>query len=47
MALAEGDEATAKKHAEIARQHALCDGPPHCYRKALDEADHMLAKLPD
>ncbi|MBN2129920.1 MAG: DUF4062 domain-containing protein [Sedimentisphaerales bacterium] len=46
MALAAGDEATAKNHAEIAKERAWCDGPPHCYRKALDEAERILAKLP-
>jgi len=47
MALAAGEKATAKKHAETARQRALCDGPPHCYQKALDQAEQLLAKLPD
>jgi len=45
MAMAEGDNATALEHAEIAKERASCDGPPHCYRKALDQAEHMLAKL--
>jgi hypothetical protein len=29
-----------------AKERAWCDGPPHCYRKALDEAEAMLAELP-
>ena len=45
MALAEGDTAAALKHAEIAKERAWCDGPPHCYKKALDQAEQMLAKL--
>jgi len=44
-ALGEGDKATALKHAEIAKERAWCDGPPYCYRKALDQAEQMLAKL--
>jgi hypothetical protein len=38
-------KATARQHAEIAKERAFCDGPPHCYKKALDEAEEMLAKL--
>ena len=45
MALAEGDTAAALKHAGIARERAWCDGPPYCYKKALDHAEQMLAKL--
>jgi hypothetical protein len=45
MALAEGDKATALKHVEIAKERAWCDAPPYCYRKALDQAEQMLAKL--
>ena len=39
------DKAAALKHAEIARERAYCDGPPHCYKKALDTAEKILAKL--
>jgi tetratricopeptide (TPR) repeat protein len=45
MAFAEGDNAEALKHAEIAKERAWCDGPPYCYKKALDNAERMLAKL--
>jgi hypothetical protein len=45
MALADGDKATALKHAGIAKERAWCDGPPYCYRKALDQAEQTLAKL--
>lgn len=45
MALDEGDTKAALKEAGIARERALCDGPPHCYQKALDEAEAMLEKL--
>jgi tetratricopeptide (TPR) repeat protein len=37
--------AEARKHAETARERAWCDGPPHCYKPALDEAEKMLATL--
>ncbi|MGD0551625.1 MAG: DUF4062 domain-containing protein [Sedimentisphaerales bacterium] len=46
MALAESDKATARKHAEIAKERAYCDGPPCAYQKALDTATHLLAQLP-
>ena len=45
MALAENDKAAALSHAEIAKQRAYCQGPPHCYKKALDEAEQMLVNL--
>ena len=45
MALAEGNKTTARKHAEIAKERAWCDGPPWCYRKALDQAEQMIANL--
>ena len=45
MVFDEGDEVAAREHAQLARERALCDGPPHCYRKALDEAEAMLDKL--
>ena len=45
MAFTEGDKDAAIKHAEIAKERAWCDGPPHCYKKALDEAERMLAEL--
>jgi len=45
LALDEGDEKTCRKEAENARERALCDGPPHSYKPALDEADRLLAEL--
>jgi hypothetical protein len=35
----------AKHHAEIAKERAWCDGPPHCYKVALDEAERMLKEM--
>jgi tetratricopeptide (TPR) repeat protein len=45
VALDSNDRAAARNHAGIARERAWCDGPPHCYKPALDEADALLAKL--
>jgi hypothetical protein len=42
LALDAGDRAEARRHAEIARERAWCDGPPHCYKPALDEAESLL-----
>src|SRR5260370_40979736 len=44
LALDDNDRTTARREAEIARERAWCDGPPHCYQPALDEADALLAK---
>ena len=40
-----GDLASARTHAETAQERAQCDGPPHCYKPALDEAERLLAEL--
>jgi tetratricopeptide (TPR) repeat protein len=47
-----GDEAGAKQalaeareHAEIAKERAWCDGPPHCYKPALEEAGALLGEI--
>jgi hypothetical protein len=45
LALQAGDRAAARRHAETARERAWCDGPPHCYKPALDEADRLLAEI--
>jgi tetratricopeptide (TPR) repeat protein len=45
LALDKGDHATARQHAEVAKERAWCDGPPHCYKPALDEAERMLSLL--
>ncbi len=42
VALEKGDREEARKHARIARERAWCDGPPHCYKPALDEAERLL-----
>jgi hypothetical protein len=45
MALEVGDHEAAKKHAATAHERAWCDGPPHCYKPALDEAERLLKVL--
>ncbi len=45
LALDAGDLEAAREHAEIAKERAWCDGPPHCYKPALDEAEGMLEEL--
>ena len=45
LALEVGDRKGAREHAETARERAWCDGPPHCYKPALDEAEGMLREL--
>ncbi|MEE8163781.1 MAG: hypothetical protein V3T92_07260, partial [Anaerolineae bacterium] len=42
LALERGDREEAREHAEIARERAWCDGPPHCYKPALEEAERTL-----
>jgi len=42
VALEKGDCEEARKHAEIARERAWCDGPPRCYKPALEEAERIL-----
>lgn len=37
-----GNRAEARQHAEIAKERAWCDGPPYCYKPALDEAERLL-----
>jgi tetratricopeptide (TPR) repeat protein len=45
LALEGGDREVAKAHATTAYRRAWCDGPPHCYKPALDEAAGMLREL--
>ncbi len=45
LALEEEDHKEAKREAEIAKERALCDGPPHCYKPALDEAEKLLKQI--
>ena len=45
IALNSDDIDNAKLHAEIAYERGWCDGPPYCYKPALDEAKEILKKL--
>ncbi len=47
LALDAGNRASARQHAEIAKERAWCDGPPHCYKPALDEAERILERMKD
>jgi len=41
----EGATEAAINHAQTAYERAWCDGPPHCYKPALDEAERLLKSL--
>jgi len=45
LTLAENDRKTAQHHAAIAYERAWCDGPPHCYKPALEQAEKLLKEL--
>jgi len=46
LALARGDKAIAKEHAQEAHRLATCDGPPdYTYKAAYEEATALLAEL--
>ena len=36
----------ARRQAEVAKERAWCDGPPHCYKPALDETERLLEEIP-
>ena len=45
LALEAGDRQKAQEHAETARERAWCDGPPHRYEAAFQEAERLLGKI--
>jgi tetratricopeptide (TPR) repeat protein len=45
LALDEGNRTEARRHAEIAKERAWCNSPPHCYKPALDEAERLLKEI--
>ena len=45
LALEAGNGEAAKEHAEVARERAECDGEPHWYKPALDEAERLLREV--
>jgi hypothetical protein len=42
LALDAGDRATALREADVAKERAYCDGPPHHYKPAYDTAESSL-----
>ena len=47
LALDAGDTAGAREQAEMAMERAECDGPPHRYEPAHQEAERLLAEAGD
>jgi tetratricopeptide (TPR) repeat protein len=45
LALDATDRKAAAEHARMGYERAWCDGPPHCYKPALEEAARLLAEL--
>ncbi len=45
LALEGGDRTSAIEHARTGYERAWCDGPPHCYKPALDEATQLCQQL--
>jgi tetratricopeptide (TPR) repeat protein len=45
LALKEGNRQKAQEHAETARERAWCDGPPHRYEAAFQEAERLLERI--
>ncbi|HEX8070666.1 MAG TPA: SEFIR domain-containing protein [Pyrinomonadaceae bacterium] len=45
LALEAGRREEARAQAERAKERAWCDGPPYCYKPALDEAEGLLREL--
>ena len=41
----EGENGKAIEHAQTAYERAWCDGPPYCYKPALDEAERLLKEF--
>jgi len=44
-ALDSGKPADARNHAQKAKDYAYCDGPPHYYKPAYEEAERLLAEV--
>jgi tetratricopeptide (TPR) repeat protein len=45
LALDAGDRKAAGEHSRMGYERAPCDGPPHCYKPALEEAARLLGEL--
>ncbi|MBI5048906.1 MAG: hypothetical protein HZB54_08165 [Deltaproteobacteria bacterium] len=46
LALETGDYKGVRQHAQTAYERAWCDGPPHTYNIALEEAKQLLNDIP-
>jgi len=44
LALDSGKTSEARGHAQKAKDYAYCDGPPHYYKPAYEEAERLLAE---
>jgi len=44
LALDSGKPAEARGHAQKAKDYAYCDGPPHYYKPAHEEAERLLVE---
>ena len=44
LALESGKPAEARDQAQKAKDYAYCDGPPHYYKPAHEEAERLLAE---
>ena len=44
LALDSGKPAEAREHAQKAKDYAYCDGPPHYYKPAYEEAERLLGE---
>ena len=44
LALDSGNPAEARDQAQKAKDYAYCDGPPHYYKPAYEEAERLLAE---
>jgi len=44
LALDSGKPAEARGHAQKAKDYAYCDGPPHYYKPAYEEAERLLTE---
>ena len=44
LALGSGNPAEARDQAQKAKDYAYCDGPPHYYKPAYEEAERLLAE---
>ncbi|MHC4447985.1 MAG: hypothetical protein ACYSXF_09440, partial [Planctomycetota bacterium] len=44
IALDQSENDTARQRAELAKKRAICDGTPHSYQTAIDEAQAIITQ---